>query len=297
MSNFWPAFKPDAKTGEEYNFAVIYGILYNACTGVLSGSSLSGDLRDPGKSITTGTLWAIVVTFVGYVGFAIMIASTVARSTLYENLSFLEHINFIPAMIAVGIYATALFSTLGCMISAAAVLPAMAQDRIHPFLSIFRPSSFKYASYAPIVVTWFLTQASLFIGDLNTIAPLVTMMFLLSYGILNLACLALVLSGAPNFRPQFRYFKWWTAFIGVVFSFASMFLVNTLYAIISLIFTALIFVTIYFYCPAKEWGDITQSLIYHQVRKYLLRLDIRKQHVKFWRPQVRCFVILDFVSS
>lgn len=199
-------------------------------------------------------------------------------------------------MIAVGIYATALFSTLGSMINAASVLPAMAQDRIHPYLSIFRTTTFRFASVAPLLFTWLLTQAALFIGDLNTIAPLVTMMFLLSYGILNLACLALVLSGAPNFRPQFRYFKWWTALIGVLFSFASMFIVNLLYAIISLVLTAFIFVMIYFYCPAKEWGDITQSLIYHQVRKYLLRLDIRKQHVKFWRPQVLVPIISRFSS-
>lgn len=68
--------------------------MYNACTGVLSGSSLSGDLKDPGRSITKGTLWAVIATFVGYVLFAFMIASTVARTTLYSNLSFLEHVIF-----------------------------------------------------------------------------------------------------------------------------------------------------------------------------------------------------------
>ena len=46
----------------------------------------------------------------------------------------------------------------------------------------------------------FCVQITLFLGQLNAIAPIVTMFFLVSYCVVNLACLALKLAAAPNFR-------------------------------------------------------------------------------------------------
>ena len=45
-----------------------------------------------------------------------------------------------------------------------------------------------------------ILQATLFLGQLNSIAPIVTMFFLVSYCVVNLACLALKVAAAPNFR-------------------------------------------------------------------------------------------------
>lgn len=56
---------------------------------------------------------------------------------------------------------------------------------------------------AAVVFSWILVQLILFIGSLNTIAQLNSILFLLAYVALNLTCLGLDLTSAPNFRYIF----------------------------------------------------------------------------------------------
>jgi solute carrier family 12 (potassium/chloride transporters), member 9 len=110
----------------------------------------------------------------------------------------------------------------------------------------------------------------------------------MTFLVTNLACFLLKISSAPNFRPSFRYFTWQTAAFGTLISGASMFFVDGFYATGCIGLLIVIFLLIHYTTPPKSWGDVSQSLIYHQVRKYLLRL--RQEHVKFWRPQILLLV-------
>ncbi|EPQ63330.1 Bgt-1638-2 [Blumeria graminis f. sp. tritici] len=105
---------------------------------------------------------------------------------------------------------------------------------------------------------------------------------------MNLACFLLEIGSAPNFRPSFNFFNWQTALFGTIISALAMLFVDRFYAIGFLGILIFIFLFIHYNSPPKSWGDVSQSLIYHQVRKYLLRL--KQEHVKFWRPQILLFV-------
>lgn len=105
---------------------------------------------------------------------------------------------------------------------------------------------------------------------------------------MNLACFLLKIGSAPNFRPSFHFFNWQTALTGTIISGAAMFFVDGLYATGCVGILVIIFLIIHYTSAPKSWGDVSQNLIYHQVRKYLLRL--RQEHVKFWRPQILLFV-------
>ena len=86
--------------------------------------------------------------------------------------------------------------------------------------------------------------------------------------------LSLILTSLANtlrLRPSFRYFNGWTAGFGTLISGITMFFVDGGYATGCVGILVIIFLIIHYFSPPKSWGDVSQSLIYHQVRKYLLR--------------------------
>ena len=106
----------------------------------------------------------------------------------------------------------------------------------------------------------------------------------MTFFVMNLACFLLKIGSAPNFRPGFKFFSWQTAFAGSVLSAAAMFFIDETYATTAVCLLVFLFLLIHYLSPPKHWGDVSQNLIYHQVRKYLLRL--KPEHIKFWRPQI-----------
>lgn len=106
----------------------------------------------------------------------------------------------------------------------------------------------------------------------------------MTFFVMNLACFLLKIGSAPNFRPGFKFFSWQTAFAGSLFSAGAMFFIDETYATTAVCMLVFLFLLIHYLSPPKHWGDVSQNLIYHQVRKYLLRL--KPEHIKFWRPQI-----------
>jgi potassium/chloride transporter 9 len=183
-----------------------------------------------------------------------------------------------------GEFATTFFSALMGVIGSAKLLQALARDKLIPGLSIFGQGTKgnDEPTYA-IIVTYAVAQLTM-LSDINQIASFVTMTYLMTFLVTNLACFLLTIGSAPNFRPSFHFFNWQTALSGTVVSGLVMFFVDRVYAAVAVGLMAFIFLLIHYTTPPKSWGDVSQSLIYHQVRKYLLRL--RSDHIKFWRPSV-----------
>ncbi|KAF9154476.1 hypothetical protein BG015_000825 [Linnemannia schmuckeri] len=292
QENMWPKFTAtNGPDGPKESFETVFGVLFPACIGILAGASMSGDLEDPSKSIPKGTLWAVGSTFCVYTCIVILMGGSISRSTMYTDLSVLQDVSVSPLFIASGALAASVFATLGSVIGAAKILQAIARDNLLPLLSVFGQGTPRTDEPTlAVLLTYILCQFCLFLTDMNAIATFVSMITLLTFLILNLACFLLKIGSAPNFRPSFRFFHWWTAFGGMVLCALVMGSVDLGKSLLSGLMTAVLFIWIHYWSPPKRWGDVTQSLIYHQVRKYLLRLDSRKEHVKFWRPQILLLV-------
>ena len=172
---------------------------------------------------------------------------------------------------------------MGC----AKILQAIARDDLLPFLAPFAQGTAHadVPTYA-VLFTAFLCQCVLLLDSINLIAQLVTMTTLLTFGVLSAATCALKAGGAPSFRPSFRYWNIWTAGAGTIASLGTMLVTDSYTASVCIAVTVLLFILIQVFSPPKPWGDVSHNVTYHFVRKYLLRLDERKGHVKYWRPQI-----------
>ena len=321
MGNLKPQLTRGA-AGSQLNgretFQDLFGILFPATGGIFAGASMSGDLKNPSKSIPKGTLYGLATTFVLYTLVILAMAATITRASFVRNANVIQDTNIHGVIILAGEVASSLFSTLMGVIGSAKLLQALARDNLLPGFWIFGQGTQKgdEPTYA-IIITYIVAQVTM-LCDLNQIASFVTMTYLVSalqqsvyilqdylgsnptgdkkeadilqmtFLVMNLACFLLKIGSAPNFRPSFHFFNWQTALAGTIVSGAAMFFVDGLYATGCVGILVIIFLIIHYSSPPKSWGDVSQNLIYHQVRKYLLRL--RQEHVKFWRPQILLFV-------
>ncbi|XP_060900664.1 solute carrier family 12 member 9-like [Labrus mixtus] len=289
--NLLPSYTVDYTTGSMMSFTTVFAVIFNGCTGIMAGSNMSGDLKNPSYSIPRGTLIAVIITFITYNLLSLLCAWTCERHLLQRDYSFLGDINVWPPLVTIGIYSSAMSAAMSNLIGASRILYALSKDNLFGgVLALARKTSLNGNPWASVLVSWLLVQVVLFSGKLNTIASIVTIFFLLVYAAVNLACLALEWASAPNFRPSFRCFTWHTCTLGILGCLVMMFLINAIYAFASIAFMLMLLMIIHYIGPISNWGYISQALIFHQVRKYLLRLDVRKDHVKFWRPQLLLMV-------
>ena len=182
-------------------------------------------------------------------------------------------------IIIVGVFAATSSSALSSLIGASRIFQAVARDRlvggalIAPFARGFGPND---EPLLAVLLSWALVQITLLIGSVNAISSFVTVFFLASYGITNLACLGPALTSAPNWRPTFRYFRWYTAMLGALLCFGGMFMVDPYVAGVTVLVLGGLFVAIHYTAPQTEWGDLVSVCAPCSGRKKLMRLHSRK---------------------
>ena len=268
-------------------FWTMFALFFPAVTGIMAGANMSGELRDPARSIPRGTLAAIFVTAGVYASQAIFLGGSSTRLDLIESPMIMSHLSVLPIMIAAGVVSATISSALGSMMGAPRILQSLAKDRLFPRLE---PLSFKSGKHdeprRAIFVTFLISQAGILLADLNTIAPLITMAFLVTYGLLNLATFYEAITKNPSYRPQFKFCHWTTSFTGAIGCGVVMVLIDWRWAIVA---TAMV-ASLHWYLSridtTANWGDLNSGLLFERTRRNLMKLEDELYHPKNWRPFV-----------
>jgi amino acid transporter len=268
-------------------FFVMFALFFPAVTGIMAGVNMSGDLRNPGKSIPRGTLAAIGFTALVYLAMAMFFGAATPRSALLEKPLVILEVAKSPLLINAGIFAATLSSALGSMMGAPRILQALARDDIFPRLRpLARGSGASNEPRRATILTLVIAQVAIVFGDLNAIAPIITMFFMVTYGTINLACFYESATRNPSYRPSFKLSHWSTALLGAIGCVAAMLLLDPIWALAGIAAMALL----KWWIARKEiqaaWGDVRSGTAFEQARRALLKLEETRYHPKNWRPMV-----------
>jgi amino acid transporter len=268
-------------------FWSVFAIFFPAVTGIEVGVSMSGDLKDPQRNIPRGTLLAIGVTFLIYLAQAGWLALNVPGEELSRNLMVMKTVARWPGLIVAGLWAATISSALGCIIAAPRTLQALAHDRILPEF-IAKGSRQTNEPRIATLITFIIAEGCILMGGLDAVAPVITMFFLNTYGVINLIAALENLVGNPSYRPKFRV-PWLISLGGAIGCYLTMFLIHGPATVMAI----LIAFGIYIYLGRKDlhatWGDVRSGLWYSLARFAILKLEDAEWHPLNWRPNVMVF--------
>ncbi len=271
------------------SFWVVFAVFFPAVTGIMSGVSMSGDLRNPTRSIPIGTLAAVGTGYIVYMVLPVIIAMRADTATLMNNPLAMKMISFWGPAILLGVWGATLSSALGSILAAPRVLQALARDGILPgWMSFLGRGSGE--NDEPRIGTWVtlgVAIAAVCIGDLNFIAPVLTMFFLTTYLVLNISASIEGLLQSPSFRPSFKV-HWIWSLLGGIGCLGVMFLINAVATIVA----AVIVLVIYLWLKKREltttWGDVRQGIWMALLRTGVFQIN-SPEDTKNWRPNILVF--------
>lgn len=273
---------------EGINFWAVFAIFFPAVTGITAGVGMSGELKHPEKSIPRGTMLSIGFTMIVYLLVIFKFSALRDYSYLIGEPMLIYKSSIIPALIMVGIWAATLSSTLTFIMTAPRTLQALSDDRVVPRFLSFTLGSKLNEPRMGIIITFIIAGIFLLQGTLNTIATTITMFFLITYGVTNLASGLEGLIKNPSYRPSFRI-PWWVSFIGVVAIFFVMSLINMVATIVSFSLIVLLYLFLKKRALTQTWGDLRNGIWLSLIRFSLFKINSKEIYSTNWRPNVMVF--------
>lgn len=285
----------NAVTTNKDGFFTVFAVIFPAFTGMTAGVGLSGDLKDPSKSIPLGTLAGTLAGMVIYVfiGYKLFISAEPDALRNIDNLIMADIAWQGFWIIPLGLAAATISSALGSIMVAPRTLQAIARDEVLPSTPINKWLSKGTAKsdepFNATIITVVIAVVFIMLGEINIVAEIISMFFMVTYGSLCLISFLQHFAADPSYRPTFRS-RWYWSLLGALMCFGLMFFMNTLYAVIAIATMILLYLGLSYYNREKRIvAVIFQGVIFQlsrQLQVFLQKAD--KEQTANWRPSIVC---------
>ena len=273
-------------------FGLVFATCFPAFTGMIAGLGLSGDLKNPQRSIPLGTIAATLVGMLVYALVAIKLAQSATPEVLAADQFIMAQIALWGPAIYLGLGAAALSSALGSILVAPRTLQALARDNVLPVPKLNRLLEKGWGRAQEPVYATFVSSAIaitfVVLGDIDFIAQILSMFFMVTYGALCTVSFLEYFAGNPSYRPTFHS-RWYLSLLGAVMCGLMMIQMNVLYAFLAIF----LMVAAYFGLRRSRRGErdltaIFQGTMFQLTRR--LQISLQKNRVVKseggWRPSI-----------
>ncbi|MDY6904624.1 MAG: amino acid permease [Thermodesulfobacteriota bacterium] len=271
-------------------FWLIFAIFFPAVTGFTQGVSMSGDLKDPGKSLPNGTFAAVGVSIIIYFLSAVILAASLPGDILTTDYNAMKRVAAVDALVLAGVISATLSSGMASFMGAPRILQSLAADRIFPFLLPFAKGAGPASNpRRGVLLSGAIALVTIALGNLNLVAPVVSMFFLISYGLLNYATFFEARAASPSFRPTFRFYDKRLSLAGGLACLGAMLAIDMTAGIVALAFLFAIYQYLKRTAGPARWADSRRSYRFQQIRNHLLEAAEAPEHPRDWRPSLLIF--------
>ena len=275
-------------------FFLVFAICFPAFTGMTAGVGLSGDLARPGRSIPLGTLGATIVGALVYVAIVWKLAVSAQPELLAEDQLVMARIAIWAPIIPIGLGCATLSSAIGSMLIAPRTMQALGKDGCFPSAAMNRVLA-KGTGKAneprnATLLTVAIALATALLGDVDAVARLVSMFFMVTYGTLCTISFLEHFAASPSYRPSFRS-RWYISLFGGLVCLLMMFQMDPGFALLSILAMAGLY-WLSGHTQAATAGQDLRSILRGAMQQATRRMNVRLQRLRSthasqdWRPSI-----------
>jgi amino acid transporter len=272
-------------TFEMGSFWMTFAVFFPAVTGILTGATMSGDLENPRESIIKGTIGAILTGLIVYIVVAYWFAHQANQYDLLHDTSIIFKLARVEVLIIAGVMGAVLSSALSTLVSAPRTLAALAENRVVPFHKVLAKTNKSGEPFNAIIVSSAISLGVIIAGNLDSLASLLTMFFLTTYGMINLVVFLEQVTGIISYRPSLKM-SIAVPIIGTLGCFSVMLLINPIFTVITFAVVMAIYSVLKRRNLASPYGDVRGGIFIAISEWAAQKSAAIPYHPRLWKPSI-----------